>query len=98
MSLRDWSSDVCSSDLSARTTISPTAVASFAGTAVVGGDVTISSQVGTNGTASTNNGSGGFVSVANVDSGLGEIGRASCRERGQRPGSGGSWCIGAGAA
>ena len=55
---------------SARTTISPTAVASFAGVAVVGGDVTISSQVGTNGTASTSNGSGGFVSVANVNSQL----------------------------
>ncbi len=52
----------------AHTTISPTVVASFAGVAVTGGDVTISSETSTNGSASTSNGSGGFISVADVDS------------------------------
>ena len=56
---------------SASATINPTVKAYIASTTVtVGGDVTVTSGVTTNVTASTDNGSGGFIAVSDVESSI----------------------------
>src|SRR2546421_5487221 len=71
---RDWSSDVCSSDLGTHTL---TAVArDAAGNTKISAAVTITVSNNTGG-----GGGGGTGNIFYVDSDWNEIGRASCRER-----------------
>src|SRR5690606_41112105 len=76
---RDWSSDVCSSDLS--TIVRPRRSTPSNTTKIEGKNVQLLGDPMLNNCASTG-------SPANSATMLGEIGRASCREIEERPGAG----------